>query len=154
MRQFITVIASAALALSVQANPKALNLWYGSPATTWNEALPIGNGRLAAMVFGNPVCEQFQINEETISNGSPYSNHNPDTPKYLDNLRQLIFSENILLARLDWRASPTWALARRIGDSCWLLGHVGHEHLAKWSWRSIKLIPGLPDSVQPAQAEQ
>lgn len=92
MRQFITVIASAALALSVQANPKAQNLWYGSPATTWNEALPIGNGRLAAMVFGNPVCEQFQINEETISNGSPYSNHNPDTPKYLDNLRQLIFS--------------------------------------------------------------
>lgn len=61
---------------------------------------------------------------------------------------------NILLARLDWRASPTWALARRIGESCWLLGHVGHEHLAKWSWRSIKLIPGLPDSVQPAQAEQ
>ena len=92
MRQFITVIASAALALSGQANPKALNRWYGSPATTWNEALPIGNGRLAAMVFGNPVCEQFQINEETISNGSPYSNHNPDTPKYLDNLRQLIFS--------------------------------------------------------------
>lgn len=70
-----------------------LTLWYSKPAVNWNHALPLGNGRIAAMVFGNPVNEEIQINEETISKGSPYENYNPDTPKYLDNVRQLIFSE-------------------------------------------------------------
>ena len=86
------LVALAVAAMTAQASSKALALWYSTPAATWNEALPIGNGRVAAMVYGNPVCEEIQMNEETISNGSPYSNYNPDTPKYLDNLRQLIFS--------------------------------------------------------------
>ena len=86
------LVALAVAAMTAQASSKALALWYSKPAATWNEALPIGNGRVAAMVYGNPVCEEIQMNEETISNGSPYSNYNPDTPKYLDNLRQLIFS--------------------------------------------------------------
>ncbi|MFR5758271.1 MAG: glycoside hydrolase N-terminal domain-containing protein [Bacteroides cellulosilyticus] len=42
-------------------------LWYDSPAEYWEEALPLGNGRLGAMVYGNPVNEEIQLNEETIS---------------------------------------------------------------------------------------
>src|ERR1700730_13343680 len=43
-----------------------LRLWYRQPAAGWNEALPIGNGRLAAMVFGGIETERIQLNEETI----------------------------------------------------------------------------------------
>ena len=39
-------------------------LWYDKPASTWTEALPLGNGRLGAMIFGNPAIEQIQLNEK------------------------------------------------------------------------------------------
>ena len=68
-----------------------MTLWYDTPARNWNDALPIGNGRIASMVYGNPVEEEFQLNEETISKGSPYNNYNPETPQYLAKIRQLIF---------------------------------------------------------------
>ena len=48
-------------------------LWYDKPAQYWEEALPLGNGRLGAMVYGNPVHEEIQLNEETVSAGSPYN---------------------------------------------------------------------------------
>ena len=67
-----------------------LKLWYNKPATTWNEALPIGNGRLAAMVFGNPEQERIQLNEETIWAGGPHNNVNPDAKEVVPVLRQLI----------------------------------------------------------------
>ena len=78
-------------------NPKGqagadMSLWYNTPANNWNDALPLGNGRIATMVFGNPCNEEFQLNEETISKGSPYTNYNPDTYQHLDNLRRLIFA--------------------------------------------------------------
>ena len=46
-------------------------IWYDKPASYWEEALPVGNGRIAAMVFGDPQLEQIQLNEETVSAGSP-----------------------------------------------------------------------------------
>ncbi len=68
-------------------------LWYNKPAVHWNSALPVGNGRIGAMVFGNPLHEEFQLNEETISKGSPYNNYNPAARKSLETIRNLIFSE-------------------------------------------------------------
>jgi len=58
-------------------------LWYAGPAKAWTEALPIGNGRLGAMIYGNPVREELQLNEETIWGGGPHRN---DNPKALQNL--------------------------------------------------------------------
>mgnify|MGYP002508795106 CR=1 FL=1 len=46
-------------------------LWYREPAHSWNESLPLGNGRLGAMVFGAPIHDKLQINEETLWSGSP-----------------------------------------------------------------------------------
>ena len=66
-------------------------LWYDSPAQIWEEALPIGNGRISAMVFGDPSNERFQLNEETLSTGSPYNNANPEAKINLEKMRQLIF---------------------------------------------------------------
>lgn len=68
-----------------------LKLWYSQPAAQWVEALPLGNGRLGAMVYGDPVHEQFQLNEETIWGGSPYNNTNPKAKEALPRIRQLIF---------------------------------------------------------------
>ena len=78
---------------NVQAQPETdnLKLWYDKPATQWVEALPLGNGRLGAMVFGDPRHEQFQLNEETVWGGSPHNNTNPKAKDALPRIRQLIF---------------------------------------------------------------
>lgn len=68
-----------------------LKLWYNEPAANWNEALPIGNGRLGAMVFGNPRQEQLQLNEETVWAGGPNSNITAESGKAIPELRKLLF---------------------------------------------------------------
>ena len=55
-----------------------LTLWYRQPAAQWVEALPIGNGRLSAMVFGGVAEERLQLNEDTLWSGGPYDPANPD----------------------------------------------------------------------------
>lgn len=75
------------------AQPKAgLKLWYTKPSgTTWENALPIGNGRLGAMVYGNVERETIQLNEHTVWSGSPNRNDNPLALDSLAIIRQLIF---------------------------------------------------------------
>lgn len=68
-------------------------LWYKRPANpdVWEEALPIGNGRLGGMIYGNVQREHIQLNEETIWYGGPVDRNNPDASKYLPKIRQLLF---------------------------------------------------------------
>lgn len=66
-------------------------LWYDKPAATWTEALPIGNSRLGAMVFGAPASERLQLNEETIWAGRPNNNANPEAKEYIPKIRQLVW---------------------------------------------------------------
>ena len=73
---------------------KKLTMWYDKPARVWNEALPIGNGRIAAMVFGDPVNEKLQLNEDTFWSGGPSRNDNPDGLIGLDSIRYYIFKED------------------------------------------------------------
>ncbi len=69
-----------------------LKLWYRQPAgNIWTAALPVGNGRLGGMVFGNPAEEVIQLNEGTVWTGSPNRNDNPDALAALPTIRQLIF---------------------------------------------------------------
>ena len=72
-------------------NP-SLTLWYDSPAKNWNEALPVGNGRLGAMVFGGALDERLQLNEESLWSGHPKDCDNPDAPKHLPLLREAAFN--------------------------------------------------------------
>jgi alpha-L-fucosidase 2 len=67
-------------------------LWYDAPAQLWTDALPLGNGRLGAMVFGDPVSERLQINESTFWAGGPYQPINPDAFDHLEKVRELIFA--------------------------------------------------------------
>ncbi len=75
-------------------------LWYDKPAKQWVEALPIGNGRLAAMVFGDPLKEKLQLNESTFWSGGPSRNDNPDGPKVLDSIRYYLFNGNYRRAQV------------------------------------------------------
>jgi alpha-L-fucosidase 2 len=68
-----------------------LRLWYDQPALNWNEALPVGNGRLGAMVFGGVENERIQFNEETLWDGQPQDYSHEGANEYLDALRQLVF---------------------------------------------------------------
>lgn len=88
--------AALCLAASLQADPGPLELWSGSPATSWNqEAYPIGNGRLAAMVFGIVGTEQIQFNEESVWCGQPHDYSNPAaTPAHLASIRANVFARN------------------------------------------------------------
>ena len=77
----------------VQEKETDLKLWYDEPAARWVEALPVGNGRLGAMVFGDPAKEHLQLNEETVWAGQPNSNVNPNVePGAIDEIRDLIFA--------------------------------------------------------------
>lgn len=77
-----------------------LKLWYDKPAKQWVEALPIGNGRIAAMVFGDPAREKLQLNEATFWSGGPSRNDNPDGPKVLDSIRYYLFNGNYKRAQI------------------------------------------------------
>ena len=70
-------------------------LWYRSPATQWEEALPLGNGRIGAMVFGNPYKERIQLNEESIWYGGLMDRNNKDAKEALPKVRKLIFDGRI-----------------------------------------------------------
>jgi alpha-L-fucosidase 2 len=69
-----------------------LTLWYERPASRWVEALPVGNGRIGAMVFGAPAQERLQLNEDTLWAGGPYDPSNPEALEALPRVRELIFA--------------------------------------------------------------
>jgi alpha-L-fucosidase 2 len=68
-----------------------LTLWYRRPALAWTEALPIGNGRLGAIVFGGVNQERLQLNEDTLWAGGPYNPNNTNAVGALPEIRKLIF---------------------------------------------------------------
>jgi alpha-L-fucosidase 2 len=66
-------------------------LWYDEPATTWLEALPLGNSRMGAMIYGGVQEEEIQLNEETFWSGGPHDNNSTMSKYYLNTVRDLIF---------------------------------------------------------------
>ncbi|MBX3053144.1 MAG: glycoside hydrolase family 95 protein [Caldilineaceae bacterium] len=69
---------------------RRLTLWYAQPALAWNEALPLGNGRLGAMVFGGVEQERLQLNEDTLWSGGPHCYDNPQAYGHLAEVRGAI----------------------------------------------------------------
>jgi alpha-L-fucosidase 2 len=94
-------LASALLLISCSFWPASLAaappgrpniLWYRQPAATWNEALPVGNGRLGAMVFGRVKAERIQLNEDTVWAGERRDRNNPEGARNLAEVRRLLFA--------------------------------------------------------------
>lgn len=83
-----------------------LSLWYRQPAKVWTEALPIGNGRLGAMIFGGIEGERIQLNGDTLWGGSPYNPNNPEALAALPEVQKLVFAgkykeaENLIQAKM------------------------------------------------------
>ncbi len=71
-------------------------LWFSTPAAKWEEALPVGNGRLGAMMFGTVAEERLQLNEETYWSGGPYSTVVKGGNKVLPEIQRLVFAEKYL----------------------------------------------------------
>ncbi len=85
-----TILLFLALVSCLAADP--LTLWYTQPAATWNEALPLGNGRLGAMVFGDPAHEHLQLNESGMWAGRLLDRNNPAALQTLPEIRKLLFA--------------------------------------------------------------
>ncbi|MBR5063784.1 MAG: glycoside hydrolase family 95 protein, partial [Bacteroidales bacterium] len=92
----LAIWAAMLFAVACSVQPKVAGdqerLWYDAPAGRWLEALPIGNGQMAAMVFGGIADETIQLNESTFWSGSPHNNNSETSLQYLDQARQLIFA--------------------------------------------------------------
>lgn len=95
----ISILILTASKVLSQTYDEHLRLWYDKPAAIWDEALPIGNGRLGAMVFGTPAMERLQLNEETLWAGSPNSNAHEKAREALPEVRELIFEGKYLEAQ-------------------------------------------------------
>ena len=88
-----------------------LALWYRRPAKEWVEALPLGNGRLAAMVYGGVETERLQLNEGTVWAGGPYTPANPEGLAALPEIRRLIFDGK-------WHEAQALINAKFMGIPC------------------------------------
>src|SRR5574344_824315 len=94
-------------------------LWYDKPAENWNEALPIGNGALGAMIFGRPETELIQLNEESLWTGGPANlNPNPTAASYLEEVRKQLFKGNTAKASMALKKmqGPDTHLYQPLGD--------------------------------------
>jgi alpha-L-fucosidase 2 len=94
---------------------RALALWYDQPATAFEEALPLGNGRLGAMIFGSPRSERVMLNDSTLWSGGPVDPAmNPEAVTYLPKVREALFKGDYALAdqltrKLQGRFSESYA---------------------------------------------
>ncbi|NLS91229.1 MAG: glycoside hydrolase family 95 protein [Planctomycetaceae bacterium] len=83
-------LLSAGAAADEPTVPGTAKLWYDEPATTWMEALPLGNGRLGGMVFGGTADERIQFNEDTLWAGGPHDYSHPGAADVLPEIRRLL----------------------------------------------------------------
>ena len=84
-----TLVLSACTEESPKDNDQ--RLWYDAPATTWREALPLGNSRMGAMIYGGVQEDEIQLNEETFWSGGPHDNNSTTSRYYLNAVRDMVF---------------------------------------------------------------
>ncbi|MBQ1584523.1 MAG: glycoside hydrolase N-terminal domain-containing protein, partial [Muribaculaceae bacterium] len=106
-------------------------LWYHRPAGYWEEALPLGNGRLGAMVSGSVAKDTLQLNEDTFWGQSPNKNYNANAKQVLQQVQQYIFNKDYAAAQK--LAIPNWMSqgshgAQYQAAGCVLLGFPGHRY--------------------------
>ena len=107
---FCLVLLAAPRPLGAQLAAKPLSLWYDAPATQWVEALPLGNGRMGAMVYGGTTRERIQFNESTVWTGEPRDYARSGAHRYLTQLRDLLHAgrqaDAEALAQVQFMSAP------------------------------------------------
>ena len=134
MQRFVIGVIGVALAAglvgtSISAADEALTLWYRQPAQRWDHGMPIGNGRLGAMVFGETASEHLELNESTLVSGYPgYRTLALDVRKNYDEVTRLIatrqFAEARLLVANTWLGASQ-AVYQPLGDLFVDFNHAG-----------------------------
>lgn len=95
MKYFTTLLFCTFLLFYSPCSGQEHLIWYNQPANNWNEALPLGNGKIGVMVFGNTTNERFQLNDDSMWPGNDPDWTDPEGTKAdLDNIRQLLFEGN------------------------------------------------------------
>ena len=93
---FLSILSILALVSCTSTEPDVKDnnqrLWYDKPAEHWLEALPLGNSRMGAMIYGGVQGEEIQLNEETFWSGGPHNNNSTTSLQYLPQVRELIFA--------------------------------------------------------------
>src|SRR5687767_14816555 len=97
------IIMCAANAVSAQITDPDLKLWYNKPATVWEEALPLGNAKTGAMVFGGITRERYQLNDNTLWSGYPVPGNAENGPQILEEVRRQLFNKNWDSATVLWK---------------------------------------------------
>ncbi|ATC34482.1 glycoside hydrolase family 95 protein [Caulobacter vibrioides] len=116
-----SALAGAAPGRARSAEALSQRLWYRQPAVEWVEALPVGSGKLGAMVFGGVAAERLQLNEDTLWAGGPYEPINPEASAALPEIRRLIaageYAKAEALADAKFLARPRHQMSyQTIGD--------------------------------------
>ncbi|MCF7803665.1 MAG: glycoside hydrolase family 95 protein [Candidatus Marinimicrobia bacterium] len=116
-----------------------LKLWYDKPADRWEEALPVGNGRIGAMIYGKPGHEEIQLNEETVWAGEPGNNVKTELKEHLPEIRRLLFAgKNAEAQELAYKYLPRHAPPdNNYGMPFQTIGSLylkfpGHEKVSKY----------------------
>ena len=120
-------------------------LWYKQPAKEWIEALPIGNGRMGAMVFGKPDHERIQLNDNTLWDGHPQDTTNPEALKHLPEVRRLLFegknNEATQLADKYLMGNPKGVKSYQTLGDLWI--DTGHGEKVEDYRRELDLETGI-----------
>ena len=130
---------------AAESHPK---LTYDTPAAKWTEALPLGNGRIGAMVFGGPEDERLQINESTLWGGSPHNYTNPEAYAHLEEIRQLIFAGKVDEAeKLSSTLMGRPSLLMPYQPFCDIRLHfLGHDQATKYR-RELRLDDAIAETT-------
>ena len=126
-------------------NPARM-LWYRQPARAWIEAMPLGNGRLGAMVFGGVAEERIQLNEDTLWSGAPHDYNHPGAFEHLAEIRKLI-------------AEQKFDEARKLGDATMLgipAGQASYQPLGdlQLTFDEPRRSAGLPARTGPGRLDR
>lgn len=136
MKKAIFYLVFQLLVVLVAGNgSRDLKLWYRQPAANWNEALPIGNGRLGAMIFGGTANDRIQLNEETVWSGQPNQNTNPEIRAVLPEINRLFYAGNYQEAEdlaVEKVISPNSGMKYQPVGNLWI-GFPGHENVTSYS---------------------
>ena len=122
-----------------------LKLWYNQPAKIWTEALPLGNGRMAAMIYGGTDKETIQFNEETVWTGQPHDYAHKGAYQFLDSIRGFLFAGKQQDAH---RMADKQFMSQPYGQQCYqplgniLLSFPGHEKAERF-YRDLTLNNAL-----------
>src|SRR6478735_8297362 len=142
MKLSITICCFLQLACAAVYAQKAsdanLKLWYNKPAGAWEEALPLGNGKTGAMVWGS-LDEAVQLNDNTLWSGYPDAGNNPNGPTVLPQVRQAVFDGDYEKAAALWKKmqGPYSARYLPLADMLWLL--PAKEETPKTYYRELDL---------------